>query len=303
MTLCISSGSFCLATTAIRCVSAPDRLPASLDIAPKLKLWQKARDMFKLRRKKNKQAFFPRPAKPEKALKPEGFQKAREELQKAKEELWAANVIDCFKPKQPPECKSPFECGISFGNFLEKKGFKRLGSGTFSTVFCKGDSQRVIKVCHRLDAWMDYIAWSAKKGYCGTYAPRVYSYKYFKGITSPFYVAVVERLEKTYGMVEDQHPQAFAYTAFKWNLQHSNDNAQQLLDLLSPGLSKFTVDVKDFAKNHSLDLHSGNFMVRKDGSFVATDPIMGHQQFVSTNRLRTKDFTGSFAAPLERLAA
>lgn len=245
--------------------------------------------MFKLRKKK--QNFFPRPVKV-----------VKEDPEKVKCKLWARNALEQLVPKP---YKSAFECGHSFGNFLEKKGFTRLGSGTYSTVFCKGDSQRVIKVCHRLDAWMDYISWSAKKGYCGTYAPRVYSYKYFEGDISPFYVAVVERLEKTACAVKDDHPMAFAYTAVKWNLQRdvANDNALQLLDLLSPGLTQFTTDFRDFAKTQATDLHTGNFMLRKDGSFVATDPIMGQQKETSTHRLRSKDFTGLTPAPFERLAA
>lgn len=195
----------------------------------------------------------------------------------------------------PKIYKSPFDCGLSFGNFLEKKGFKRLGSGTYSTVYGKDGSDKVLKVCHRLDAWMDYISWAAQKGYCGTYAPRVYSYKYFKGKTSPFYVAVVERLKEEVGCLDNTHPQAFTYNAIKFlsypPAEAVNDNIKQCLEGLSPGINQFTTDFNAFSKNRAMDFHRGNFMVRKDGSFVATDPIMGHQKDPTMSRLRSNHFT------------
>lgn len=197
---------------------------------------------------------------------------------------------------EPKTYKSPFEEGKAFGHFLEKKGFKRLGSGTYSTVYGKDGSDKVLKVCHRLDAWMDYISWAAKKGYCGTYAPRVYSYKYFKGKTAPFYVAVVERLDKEVGGIDASHPQAFTYHAIKFLTypapeQALNDNVKQCLEGLSPGINQFAADFNQFGAEHSKDFHRGNFMVRKDGSFVATDPIMGHQKDPTMSRLRSNHFT------------
>lgn len=195
---------------------------------------------------------------------------------------------------EPKTYKSPFEEGKAFGHFLEKKGFKRLGSGTYSTVYGKDGSDKVLKVCHRLDAWMDYISWAAQKGYCGTYAPRVYSYKYFQGKTSPFYVAVVERLKEEVGCIDSSHPQAFTYSAFKWmsEVEAANDNVTKCLEGLSPGLTQFSQDFRVFTKDRGCrDFHRGNFMVRKDGSFVATDPIMGHQKDPTMSRLRSNHFT------------
>lgn len=207
--------------------------------------------------------------------------------------IWGGKngLFDAFVEKTT--YKSPFEEGKAFGHFLEKKGFKRVGFGTYSTIYGKDGSDKVLKVCHRLDAWMDYISWAAQKGYCGTYAPRVYSYKYFPGKTSPFYVAVVERLEKEVGEIDQGHPQAFTYSAFKWMsaVEAANDNVKKCLEGLSPGLTQFTQDFRDFSKTRAHDFHRGNFMVRKDGSFVATDPIMGHQKDPTMSRLRSNHFT------------
>lgn len=262
-----------------------------------------ARDMFKLRKKQN---FFPRPVKVAKLNKAD-FNKAKDVLKNAQvpHDIWAANCIKAFVPV-PVVYKSAFDSGHAFAAALEKKGFKKLGSGSFSMVYAKEGSDKCIKVCYRLDAWMDYISWAAKKGYCGTFAPRVYSYKYFKGKGDPFYLAVMERLDKETGAIDDSHPQAFAYRAFTWGYRspkaYANDNYKKCLEIMNPGMSVFVKDFAEFALTRHPDIHQGNFMVRKDGSFVATDPIMGGADVYPT-RLKSKDFTGLTAAPLMRLAA
>lgn len=280
--------------TQLESVPAILQEPLGSGVRNHLQLWRKVRDMFKLRKKQN---FFPRPAKAVKVKV--------KALPKCPDVVWPNwNEV---KPPPPIVYKSAFESGHTFAAALEKKGFKKLGSGSFSMVYAKEGSDKCIKVCYRLDAWMDYISWAAKKGYCGTFAPRVYSYKYFKGNgVDPFYLAVMERLEGDVGNVKDDHPQAFTYRAFSWGarnaLAHANDNYMRCLEVLNPGMPQFVKDFSEFCKTKHPDFHTGNFMVRKDGSFVATDPIMGGADVYPT-RLKSKDFTGLTAAPLMRLAA
>lgn len=290
-------GSYSRVTTGTLFGTVPAILqePLGSGVRNHLQLWRKVRDMFKLRKKQN---FFPRPVKMAKLKKLDEGIKFKAIHVSACVPLWA---------KPPPIVyKSAFDSGHAFAAALEKKGFKKLGSGSFSMVYAKEGSGKCIKVCYRLDAWMDYISWAAKKGYCGTFAPRVYSYKYFKGKGDPFYLAVMERLEGDVGNVKDDHPQAFTYRAFSWGarneMAHANDNYMRCLEVLNPGMPQFVKDFSEFCKTKHPDFHTGNFMVRKDGSFVATDPIMGGADVYPT-RLKSKDFTGLTAAPLMRLAA
>src|SRR5882672_10391646 len=73
--------------------------------------------------------------------------------------------------------KNPITNAWAYISWLEKKGFKRLGAGAYSTVLGKDGSDKVIKVSRSLDNWIDYIQWSAANGYAGNFAPRVYSWK------------------------------------------------------------------------------------------------------------------------------
>ena len=63
---------------------------------------------------------------------------------------------------KPAEYKSPFEGAYAFIHFLQKRGYKNLGSGAFSTVLGKEGSDRVLKVTRSNDNWIDYIQWAAK---------------------------------------------------------------------------------------------------------------------------------------------
>jgi hypothetical protein len=88
--------------------------------------------------------------------------------------------------------KNPLKGPHSYGAWLEKKGWKRLGSGAHSTVFGRDDSDKVIKVTQTLDNWIDYVQWAAKEGFAGSLAPRVYSWKR----RDNWSVAVVEKMER-----------------------------------------------------------------------------------------------------------
>lgn len=166
--------------------------------------------------------------------------------------------------------KSPFDDGYGFIEALKKRGFVELGSGAFSTVLGKPGKDRVIKVTRRPDGWIDYIAWGAKTG--SPYVPKVFSYKKISGKKKDFEVAIVERLEYTFCHAPSDH----ALKILPDLLYRSDDNpmAARFVEVLAPGLTNFMKGVYEhFGDSHSLDLHNGNYMVRKDGSFVVTDPV------------------------------
>lgn len=185
------------------------------------------------------------------------------------------------KPANDNGKRSPFSCGISFANRLEKRGFKRLGAGCFSIVYAKEKSDRVIKVGHSGDNWMNYILWGRSKGYEGKFTPRVYSYKWYE---AGFYVAVMERLKRTVGQGNWKKDKDLVLFDLFQKGRTGNDYALSALGFLEKGADKFALDLKEAANDNGWgwDDHSGNFMVRADGSFVATDPINSRSNPVKT---------------------
>lgn len=168
---------------------------------------------------------------------------------------------------------------------LQKRGFKILGSGCYSTVLWKkGD--RVIKVNRgHTDAWMDFCLWGSQKGYAGGLTPKVYSYKKI----GDFYVAVMEKIDKCAFMINSKedtylYPQLLTYAT-----QYGNNKAAELLDTQIPGCKKFIYDLLEWNKGFGLDLHGENIMFRSDGSMVVVDPV-SHASRLTMNRLRAGDF-------------
>lgn len=184
---------------------------------------------------------------------------------------------------------NPFHSGESFIEALKKRGFKKLGSGGYSTVMGKEGSNKVIKVGRNPDNWIDYITWANDNGYAGTFAPKVFSYKHFPHsdkTRSPFYVAVVERLDKTLGELENSHPRRYAADLFCLARGCANDNLKKCLDTVAPGMAKFMDDFDEKFSNHYVDLHKGNFMLREMDFTVLTDPLYSMQSEIGFKRLR-----------------
>ena len=181
----------------------------------------------------------------------------------------------------------PFESGYGFCRRLEKKGWKLLGSGAHSRVLAKGDSNKVIKVGCSADNWMRYVLWGRKNGYEGNFVPKVYSYKYFKG-KSPFYVAIVERMERCTSRAKGSEKDAILMDLFQYAVR-DNMYAYAALNFTEPGCGDFAAKLATAANdnNWSMDLHGGNFMTRKDGSWVATDPVNAHGD-TPTERIRSR---------------
>lgn len=197
--------------------------------------------------------------------------------------------------------KSAFDSKYTFIQALERKGFKKLGSGYYSVVLHK-KGERVIKV-GKADQWINYVLWAGKTGYGGTFAPKVYSYKMFPGKKKgndpwghegPFYVAVMEKLEKTVSSARSSEDMVIGPYLFQTYL-HKNAAAGRMLDVLAPGLRVFSDQFKKTFKN-GWDLHNGNFMLRSDGGLVLTDPIARADVKIKDTRLRTKDFSPPQAA-------
>lgn len=184
--------------------------------------------------------------------------------------------------------KKAFDNAEGFIKALERRGFKRLGSGVFSTVLAKDGHKRVIKVVRRPDGWINYVHWAAQIGEAGHFAPKVFSYKKIKGRLNNFSVAVMERLEYTLSDAPEEH--ALKILPDLLYRAEKNDMAQSFADVLAPGLVEFLKKMGEKWKIPfaNFDLHGGNLMVRANGGFVVVDPVSRPGDEVV--RLREADF-------------
>lgn len=201
---------------------------------------------------------------------------------------------------------SIFTSAREFRRALEKRGFKLLGEGHYSAVYGKDGYDRVIKVSRTLDNWIDYVAWASKNGFAGTFAPKVYSWKRFKGppwvkpswmhwdsyddykkIGNDWSVAIVERMAETLN-ADSQLAQDFKLVERLHDLPEKSLLAEVILDEIIPGVGSF------FKKLHrnfrASDIYAKNMMIRKDGTFCVTDPVCGSIK-TEARRLKAGDFT------------
>ncbi len=138
---------------------------------------------------------------------------------------------------------------------LSKRGYEKLGWGSYSSVWAKPNSSKVIKVGVSYDSWLNYIEWAMKNGYVGNKAPRVDSFKLHNG----YFTAVMERL---HGLNRDNR-----------NSIHNMTYANSFVIRRVPAEWKtFTTDFTKEFGNHN-DLHDGNWMQRSNGELVLIDPI------------------------------
>lgn len=187
-------------------------------------------------------------------------------------------------------------------NFLESKGFSRLGGGAFSTVMAHPKSDRVVKLGGN-DNWLGYCLWAAEKGYAGNFAPKVHSYRVTPSGTQ--YIAIVERAAYTIDRLLCSGSRAYKYAdqfrSFVFECHRTARRGQPIKDKLSPmtasaypGLEQFGIDLATWAANqvkqdgyNLLDLNDGNIMFRKDGSMVITDPITSELSREVPQRMRS----------------
>lgn len=195
---------------------------------------------------------------------------------------------------------SPFENGYGFLKALTKRGFKILGRGYFSAVCHKPGTTRVLKVGIRPsegDGWSDYMFWGAKKGYAGTFVPKVYSYKWVKGKKSDFYIASMEKLDSEMSNFGSDHANTVIANLIEYGAKYNNELGITLADLAVPGLGKFCTSLAAHFVDSRLDLHGANIMTRHDGSLVVIDAVAGHRQGTTIpKRLKTADFEMAAAA-------
>lgn len=189
------------------------------------------------------------------------------------------------KGDETPSAEKIFESPLAFMRALEKRGFRYIGSGAYSSVYWKEGSDKVIKIGRRpeQDGWPVFALWANDNGFGGSFAPKLYSYKRY----GTFYVASMEKL-KAISYTDDKEASVF-YRMAEMALLYKNDVATEVCDLLDSRWKTFyTLFSKDF-RTIDLDWHGGNLMCREDGSFVIADPFAGVKNQVKTTRWKAEE--------------
>lgn len=267
---------------------------------------RKTREELKaLVEKMNLNPFDPMPAAARKALLGTAKPPKKTKKAKRKPEGLLLNPLNGFEPIPTEEPKGVFGCPYRVVEALEKKGYKVLGSGHYSTVLGHPKSpDKVIKVTRHQDNWIDYVKWGAENGHAGKFAPLVFSWKKFPAGWS---WAVMERMDRCVG--------AGGYT-YRWTLSGNGmervdrgpvDDYNVIFDLLhhaASGNMMAKVYVEDLCPGAfdyvsklrstmaARDIRAANTMIRKDGSLCFTDPCAGETTITKT-RLRKGDFSPS----------
>lgn len=217
----------------------------------------------------------------------------------------------------------------SIERFLERRGFEPIGSGCFSTVWARPDSDKVVKVSRRMDGWPEYILWAARHGFMGGLAPRVYSFRLVQHGRSAdpeymTYVALCERLvhtqsaiRPTNGWREEPRPhsytQALRFQAADWFHQQlgcwgdGSEPPEPFQAILGPDVQRFIHEWKNSRPRNGTDIHGENFMYRADGTLVLNDPFVGGIEGSTAStmrRVRSHNFTSMrlAGAPLRAAA-
>lgn len=161
--------------------------------------------------------------------------------------------------------------------FLESLGGDQLGRGSTSKVYSvPWDATKVIKFGKRDDGWLAYVDWAKRHGYCGTFAPMVYSWARTGWIEEgEEYIAMCERLAPS----PTQKPAIACDTCH--NVQriaeafiYSKDERECMP--ISAQYEAFLISLSQqpFAASSSMDICSANIMWRESNRmFVINDPF------------------------------
>lgn len=143
-----------------------------------------------------------------------------------------------------------------FMDRLERRGYVKLGNGSYSLVWAKPGESKVIKVGVSYDSWPLYIEWAMSKGYVGNKAPQIFSFKMYEN----YFVAVMERLYQNKSE-QERFTNKISYAV-------GGDNIKGV----APDWVKFFNEFTEQFKG-GFDMHEKNWMHRSNGELVLTDPL------------------------------
>jgi hypothetical protein len=183
---------------------------------------------------------------------------------------------------------------------LKKKGYKYLGAGVDQTAFIEPGTGFVLKIFgtqgkkgfgpdHKMFfAWADFCS----KHQDNPYLPRIYAHESFlwqDPETKKHHRYLMIRTEQLYdsgkiGVTLEDLARGFSYGddydagIDRFRFFTKDDKQKQILKLLGKkGFDRMAKTIYDLAKiadkkGWGLDLHGGNFMLRKNGTPVINDP-------------------------------
>lgn len=195
---------------------------------------------------------------------------------------------------------TPWKSPRELISWLRSKGFRRLGGGVFSAAYGKPGHKRIVKISKREDkCWIQFANWAMRLT-ANPYIPNIYWFKPYKGTRKgkqeTFFVTLIERLRPfTIGNIKriDDPVIVAALLRYGYWVEGEQDELEDHLDALGYGTStrtvqrilkqysnhKFVQTIKRFERfggpECSSDIHSGNLMLRDDGTLVITDPLAG----------------------------
>jgi len=143
---------------------------------------------------------------------------------------------------------------------FQQKGGKILGSGAFASVYTHPSWNYALKIFSDDSCYIRYVK-LAMRHYNPHFPvfldkPRRYVPSFKRNLYNEFVYAV--RMEKLF-------PTGLSGSEF--------DSFFSRIAISHPTLFDATKTIESLLPNCRLDFHSGNFMMRRDGTFVITDPV------------------------------
>lgn len=158
----------------------------------------------------------------------------------------------------------------------QSAGFRRLGGGLYGECFAKPGADWCIKTGYRqqngrYDGYLAYVQFAILNGWIGNAAPYIYSIK----TIGTSYVVVMERLALCWG---DAIGAANNLAAS----QRKTAEWETRVSLVSDKIETLRSEGHDVRR----DTHPWNWMLRRNGDLVMTDPIAGEMYHLPLTRWR-----------------
>lgn len=172
-----------------------------------------------------------------------------------------------------------------------------LGVGCYSAVLRANNSKdQVIKIGSRADdPWVDYYH-EIVKGMNTIHTPKVH--RFYRDTTSGFYIAIMEELSPlgqesinfiSYVREYAEEEIGYADLLEKAKSMKSIPSAESFIDFIDYLIARTTVIQRGGCDDYdmdsrTLDIHQGNWMLRRDGTLVLIDPWSEYEIDVDLER-------------------
>lgn len=156
-----------------------------------------------------------------------------------------------------------------FEEKLEKYGWKYHDGGAYSNVYTNSRKPYVLKINTEFDPAFQRFVNLIKK-YPNKHFPQISDMKEYKVGRKKYYIYMIEKLYK----VKDQFISSLIrdYTDYNGDdLENIDTDYLEYLNKHKDFWAALNIIIKN-QKDYEIDLHNDNFMKRKNGTIVLTDP-------------------------------